>query len=576
MIQITNEKATLADLNINDLYQKPYRAFQKYWHGSNESFELFVKKHNLDTNFEAYNIDMLHFEANSFLQDFKEVIEQDIGSFDFRLRSAMKPRNLKDLLVDDYVKTEFDISQETNKKEIEQYFLNADSRSFIDFRKIENDKLIFIYNQRGIFDEGERIAIVKSRNSITLKDNFKLAKENNFIISGMIAEIAKAKVDFSFSYEAGGAYKEIIAYSDEILGFAKKLEDKLEEKSQNAEIKQIAKEEIIKEQMQTRQSLAPDSNYVVATKEANTEARLDVKSNTNLDDIVEKSLSDYAKKEIEKVKLRLEKAENEAKIAYQEIRVKINNDGMSINEALNFVKQKYREDHTINLASVYLTKDILEIGQLQKQIQEQNETITKREEVIATKEEAITKREETISSLKSTLQTKINEFSLAEEKNQKAIEMLANEAEKTIEKIKQSFDVKIQDYEKEIAEQDNLITRLDEINKINEKTLSDYENIKMQLNDKNQKNAVLNEKLQSLVQENERILTEHENLKKQLNDKDEKITNLNEKIENTQKSSINNEKILAFLEKFDIMLEQKTDDKEQERKSSVRDILKGK
>ena len=44
---------------------------------------------------------------------------------------------------------------------------------------------------------------------------------------------------------------------------------------------------------------------------------------------------------------------------------KCNDDGFSIQEALNFVKQKYREEHTIKLASVYLTKDVLEVKNLE-------------------------------------------------------------------------------------------------------------------------------------------------------------------------------------------------------------------
>jgi hypothetical protein len=278
MINIKHEKVGLEDLNVGELFQRPNVAISNYWNGNSDELFKYYQKHNIDYNFESSNLEQLHTKTEKYLNDLMNAINRDIGSFDFRLRSALKPRNLN-ISLDDYMKIEFDITQE-NSDELINKFLNTKSRSLIDFRHFEDDKLTFFYNRKGIVDEGSRIAIVKSKKSVTLRDEFKEAKDNNFIMSGIIKELTKdLNLDFKYQYIAGGVPKEMSVKAEEINRISSRVEEKNKQTVKEVVIRKEAEQEISKERMQTRQSLEPDSNSQLINKEATTEIRIDTKKN---------------------------------------------------------------------------------------------------------------------------------------------------------------------------------------------------------------------------------------------------------------------------------------------------------
>ena len=231
MVTVNLQDAKFEDLNIREFSQKAYRAFLPYWNGSEEEFDAYMEKNGIDYDFKASNINELGEKTDKFLQDLSVAVRRDIGKFDFRLSTALTQRNLKPIETGDYVKITLSSDEELSK-DVYDSFLSFNSRSFIDFREFDPDKneLTLIYNRRGIFDENERIAILKARNSLTLSDNFQQAKDNNFILSGLCHELAKIGMDFRYEYTTTeGVTKEYSIAADKILGLAEKKEEKKEE-----------------------------------------------------------------------------------------------------------------------------------------------------------------------------------------------------------------------------------------------------------------------------------------------------------------------------------------------------------
>lgn len=557
MIDINFSKANIDDILVAENFQKPNVAIEEYWQGSKEDLYLYYKKHNINYNFTFENLEQLHQGAEAYLLNLSNAVKKDIAQFDFRLRSALIPRNI-DLSKDDYCKIEFDTSEESNSQ-ILNNFLNATTRSFLDYRSYEDNKLTLIYNRKGIFDEGSRIAIVKSRDNVTLKDNFQTAKENNFVLSGLLKELVKnADYDFRYTYMAGASgERERIITSQEIKKDTSIVKERHEQAIKTLEIKEKAQEEIKKEEMVNRQSLNPDSNKDLILKEATTEIRLETKdlskvttiedSKIVIDNIAQSTLDDYAQKEIEKLKIRLAKATDDAKVVYAELKQKINQDGMSVQEALNYAKQKYREEHTVNLASMYLSKDLLQVSSLEKIINDKEKEILNLENIITEKENSITTRENTISSLKSTLQTKENEFRLSVEKHQGDLEFLKVQYEKSIDEITEKSEEKIQEMEKELNGNEELIIRLTEQLNISKDNGLKLEQANEELQELKSKIEVQNREFQLKEEELLKIQQQNEELQRNLREKELYIE------EKLKIFEITNDKVLEFLNKTGII-----------------------
>ncbi len=568
MINIELTKADISDILVAENFQKPNAVIEEYWKGSKEDLYLYYKKHDINPNFNFENLEQLHQGAGVYLLNLSNAIKKDIGQFDFRLRSALIPRNLE-ISSDDYMKLEFDTSEEDNS-EIINNFLKARTRSFIDFKSYEDNKLTLIYNRRGMFDEGNRIAIVKSRDSVTLRDNFQAAKENNFVLSGLLKELVKNyDYDFKNTYMAGSSgERERIITAQEIKTDTQVVENKTNQAIKDLQINQQAQEEIKKEEMTNRQSLKPDSNKELIYKEGTSEVRLDtrelskvdnIESSKNvIDNLAKDSLNDYAQKEVEKLKIRLDKAKDEALIVYSELKQKISQDGMSMQEALNFAKQKYREEHTVNLASLYLSRDLLKVVSLEQIINSKEKDILNLENVVLEKENTVTKREETISSLKSTIQTKENEIRLTNERHQEDLNFLKAQSGKVIDEITVKFENKVKEVERELLVSDETIIRLSEQNNINEKSLNEKD---LLLKSKDDEIIDLKSTLQTKendynrrAEELQKLEDKNLELQKQLQEKNKFIE---DKLDVLKIFEIKDNQIAEFLKKIDIISDDK-------------------
>lgn len=459
MIKLQHLKAQISDIHITNLYQVPNTAFEKYWNGNLEDYKIYQENYGLNYDWNVQNIDQLHSLATQSFIGFEKAINKSIGQFNFLLRSAVKPRNLPPLELDDYMKLEIDLSDEPEetKEAMKDNFFKMNTRSLIDFRELNGDQMIIIYNRRGIVNEEDRIAILKAKPSITLKENYKVAKDNNFIVSGILKDIAVPNTEFVYSYTTGTDNKEIRALSNDILDLADFRENSQKQEVQKQiEISTIAQNEIKKENIKNRQSLAPDSIYEELLKEG----VIDIQ----IKESVDSTLSDYESKEIEKMKQRLARGREMADSVYKELRSKID-EGMGILEALNILKQKYREEHAVNMASVYLGKDLQELNSKEKTINLLEKTIIERDEALKFKDIEISKREDLLYNLRSNLTQKENEFRLFKEETETTIEDLETQTRFTIQEIKESHREEKKELEESLLVSDEIISKQDiEIN----------------------------------------------------------------------------------------------------------------
>lgn len=143
MIKLHHTKADLSDIRIANLYQIPNTTFSSFWNGGDSDYMEYMKNFRLNYSWDVDNIEQLHKVVSDSFNGFIKATSKSIRQFNFLLRAAMKHRNLPNLEVDDYMKLEIDLSGESQevKDEIKNRFYQMNSRSFVDFRSEENDKL---------------------------------------------------------------------------------------------------------------------------------------------------------------------------------------------------------------------------------------------------------------------------------------------------------------------------------------------------------------------------------------------------------------------------------------------------
>lgn len=501
MILINLEKATLADINLIDLLQTPDQAIRYFWYGSDEELQQYFKKHGISIDWDVPNIEALKQRSDMFMQKIADAVKKDLSKFDFRLRNTLIKRNLAPLSEEDFMKISFDLSglSDAQKEKIKKSVFMLQSNTLIDFREIKDDNLVIVANRKGMYDEGERIALVKAKQSITLKENFKHAKDSNFVMAGLVTALARIDqtIDFVHKYKtADNVEKEFRASGSEVLKIEDQKDAKAREEIREAQakaiakaelenekkgepaqtitpaaeqVKAVAKEELKKEAAKTRDSLPNDSTVEQLNKEGSTQIKtapvVEDAAPVSLDAIAEETESLYIDKEIEKMKQRLAKAQKDAPGIYKEMRQRIAA-GDGVLDVINVAKQKYREEHAVNLASIYLTRDLQEIEVKEKEIAKLGATIDSKNQAIAEKEDAITKREATITSLRSTMAEKENERRLLVERYEAQLEELAKQSKDTLESVSGNYEDALRKKEEEIIKADALIEKLADDNRV--------------------------------------------------------------------------------------------------------------
>ncbi|ELZ2673159.1 hypothetical protein TY755_000953 [Campylobacter upsaliensis] len=555
MIPLTLAKVNFDELNINNLSKRALLESLKIFYKKDDiSYFDFLESKGINYFKNFKNIFELNNELNAEIKIFNDLAsKEELMGFDFKASSLLK-RNLKTLSDNDYYKLNLDLRELNNNDDftkIKDIFLNLNSISLVDFKEVGEQRLSLIYNKRGASIYNDEFVLANARDNINLLENFKEAKDNNFIVARFILELARKfkeeNINESFSYKFSSNGTEVIKDIDEIIYWGslnkeEKEELKAKAKEQNGlneKAIQIAKKEIKDEINAQRASLAKDSTTksleeqktpvrLANIKTLNEEPPKNPKQEENPQEKIEKIINEsfelYYQKELEKTQIRLEKAKKDSFNAYDDLKMNLNN-GLSIIEALKIIQQKYRNEDTINFASLLFSKDILNIKEKELELKSLKEELESSYHIQNTLNDEITKREETISKLKGTIQVKVNEMTA-----------LKLEFEEEIESLKEA-ELKFKELEKHTKEQDEIITDLDNENQ----SLSDEnkalkeEKIKLEANHSFLQNTLkeykekeafykqelsnlksLEKKAMSLELENENLKTKEQGFKEEL------------------------------------------------------------
>lgn len=552
MLNISIRKVDFNELNIENISKRPILdTLEKFYKGSSAEYYEFLEQNGLS-----------YFKNFSTMTELQEVMDNDVAilntiaeqnlsdKFDYKTINFLKSKNLKPIQEHEFYKLTIDLRQindESQKEHIKDLFLETKSSSLVDFMEVNGDYCSLIYHKKGAFYYNNEPFMNNARpEQLTIIENYALPKDNNFIMGRFLFDLAckldDNDIEESFCIKYSNGEQNIKNIQEIIYWGHLNSEEKKEQKEliqahleAQAQALDLAKTELKAEAQASRDSLKQEEAQKVLEDDKSTrlytiahtpktqgnnlnktQQSNQASDETDIEKIVAKSIEIYRQKELEKTKIRLEKAEKDSLNAYNDLKEYLNN-GLSILEAIKNIQQKYRNDDTINFASLLFSKDILSLSQKEQEIITLN---NEKEELKAETKEAyneIDKREETISKLKSTLQKKLNEMQNYEYELQKEFETKLGEKEaQMIEKL-EAFEAQqqntINEYESEISELDNLNLELSNENKtLQQSTLE----LKAQ-----------NTSLQQILEQHKELLSESKQNIKESEESNAKLSMLN-------------------------------------------------
>lgn len=540
MITISNRTADFNELNIENLTKRPlFDALKVFWKSGDMDYINFLESNQISYFKEYSRIDELKDSINDEIEILKNLVKNAQNfAFDFKIADSLK--KLAPIKDHEFCKFSIDfrtIQDKALKQKIKDIFLTTKSVSLIDFMEVTEDTCSLYYSKKGAFYYEDEPYFATAREQISMLENYKVPKDNNFIIARFLQDLAfKFKengIDESFVLNYADNQGKNIKSVEDILKYANLSREEKQELKEQEQIansaKQIAKAEIKAENNATRNSL----NSTQANEKLNEpQAQLYSISNTtnlvkfdthkdenSISEIVARNIEIYRQKEIEKTKERLERAEKDAQKAYYDLKEYLSN-GASINEALKNISQKYRNDDTINFASLLFSQDILNLFVKDNEIKELNQIIAKTKDELENTYDELSKKDETISKIKGTLQTKINEMGRFKDEVEQEFENKLKEQEQTLnnelEKVKAEQTEIIGNYEQEIAEIDNENKKLCDENK----TLKE-DNFKLNLTNENLQKELekYESEIKKLAEQNKALQDENLQIKNEVANK---------------------------------------------------------
>lgn len=574
MLNLSIRQVDFNELKVENLSKRPILdALQKFWTKSENEFYEFLEQNDLDFYKKYSSIAELKDGLAKDIEKINTIAQNESGFFDYKIINALKPRYLKEINDYDFFKITIDLREVTDnqKQAIIDSFLETKSVSLVDFVDITDDSCSIICHKKGaMYYHNEPVMTNTRTNNLTLLENFKVPKDYNFILARFLFDFANKLDDndinesiSTISYNNEKIVKnikELIYWGNLTPEEKEDVKDTLNKAKQvSQEAKDIAKTEIRQEINAKRESL----NQGEAKKQVdeNKDIRLDVgndfvisnianrnikiipeKKSVELDskiaDIVARSIELYKQKETEKFKMKMERAEKDSFSAYGDLKELLNN-GLSIIEALKNIQQKYRNEDTINLASLLFSKDVLSLSSREKEISNLNRDMDNLKKELESTYNEVEKREETISKLRSTLQTKINEAS-----------NIKYELEK-------EFSTKLQVLEAEHANEISAYAgEIEELNTENEKLFNENNNLNSKVNALEQ--SLNNQKFdfERMGKDNKAITDENIKLKMH----NESLSQKAKEAENSTKAMYKLEAQLdVFKEKENLLKEQNTE-----------------
>ena len=534
MIPISVFRANFDELNINNLSKRALLDSLKVFYQDNEyEYMNFLESIGINYYEEFNNIYELNNTINKEIKILNDIAtKQELDKFDFRAVNLLK-RNLKEINDSEYYKMNLDLrhlNDNSTLSAIKDAFILTNGVSLVEFKDIEDERISLIYHKKGamIYD-GELLLHNARAEKVQLLENFKEPKDNNFILTRFLVDFSRKLKElginesFCYTYEMGGSTKEVIKNIDEILYWGSlskeekeiKKESLKKEQDLNNKATELAKSEIKEERNSLRDSLKKESKNEVLEEKTlprlnnlkntkfenenkeshqNIESpKSEITSEEQIQQIINDSFEVYTQKEIEKTNIRLEKAKKDSFNAYEDLKANLK-DGLSILEAIKNIQQKYRNEDTINFATLLFSKDILNLKAKEEEIKNLTSELESSYHLQEKLNDEITKREETISKLKGTMQGKINEMTA----------------------LRYEFEEKMQ----EVAETEIKLKELEKYSQEQETTIVDLDNENQELSNKNKE--LNNEKIK-LESQNEYLKTKEQGFVEQLNELKEEV-----------------------------------------------------
>ena len=601
MIPISVFRANFDELNINNLSKRALLDSLKVFYQDNEyEYMNFLESIGINYYEEFNNIYELNNTINKEIKILNDIAtKQELDKFDFRAVNLLK-RNLKEINDSEYYKMNLDLrhlNDNSTLSAIKDAFILTNGVSLVEFKDIEDERISLIYHKKGamIYD-GELLLHNARAEKVQLLENFKEPKDNNFILTRFLVDFSRKLKElginesFCYTYEMGGSTKEVIKDIDEILYWGSlskeekeiKKESLKKEQDLNNKATELAKSEIKEERNSLRDSLKKESKNEVLEEKTlprlnnlkntkfenenkeshqNIESpKSEITSEEQIQQIINDSFEVYTQKELEKTNIRLEKAKKDSLNAYEDLKANLK-DGLSILEAIKNIQQKYRNEDTINFATLLFSKDILNLKAKEEEIKNLTSELESSYHLQEKLNDEITKREETISKLKGTMQGKINEMTA----------------------LRYEFEEKMQ----EVAETKMKLKELEKYSQEQETTIVDLDNENQELSNKNKE--LNNEKIK-LESQNEYLKTREQGFVEQLNELKEEVKEKFKKELELEKATTENrylQEIVADYKQKNTLLENRLDDiskklereslgnqeREQPKKLRSRDIL---
>ncbi|OCR18854.1 hypothetical protein BA917_08160 [Helicobacter pullorum] len=550
-------KINTSEIDVVSLANVPFLGLMKgFWSGEEDELKEYLEAHQIPIVNSFKSLYEAEEYATTVSQAFIKIFAKEgTGKFNYRLANVIKEKYLKNGFHDNnYNKIIFDISSfdEETKNAIREIFFSTLARSFISFKVDNDDVLELIYHKRGIYqDNSKRLGVSLARDRLSLLQNFKDPGDNNYISANFIYLMAKALmekniiVNFKYDYIVGSGQvltKEV--GSEEVIKVANQTLAEREREREVQEIKKQAEAELQKEKNNRRDSLPPESIKAETYKDYSTSNRFSMEKAQNSEDLEKQAndiLHNYKLVELEKRRLRLEEAEKLSGDIYQDI-LQVLSNGASIVEALNICNQKYNNKDAVNMASMFLTKDLLnlslkekEISNLKEELAEASLEKNKLLDLIAQREESIKELRENNRELEKQKETlKMENEKTLMEIQEKYTTILKSNKERhnaQLEELAKSYENKINNLS---GEQKNIYDKLQIAQKENavlEKKLQQANEIKNE--EINASIKELQDKVSSLINRTIHIAKEKNNEEKSINEKIDDLQKVIKKMNNT-------------------------------------------
>lgn len=445
--------------------------------------------------------------------------KENAKNFDHRLASLINGRFFKDIAETSWecLEFSFDGFDDEQREFLKEAFKNGDNISFCSYITFDNDDFKIFYNRKCLVDyAGELRLLTAKADRITLSTPKEL-KDCNVVSLKIIESLATTlynfglDVPFSYTYtnQAGEQIKkssvnEILIHNADM---AEAVEATINAEKKAQEVKEIAAAEIKAETMEKRASLPPESIKKELAKNE-TILKFDLEKADEL-------YTDFATKELEKTKQKLQKAQEQSKEAYASIKNQIAQ-GTTFADAFKYVKQQY-SDYALDFALLKLTQDLAEIQIKENEINNLKLSVNEKNAELEKKEEALGKAEENARAWQGNYNKKDAELVQAKNDFKQEKEALEKEAKKAINQLTNTLKAELDEAEKVIKEQNEVINHLENIRK----------NYRMALEAEKKLETKYNELLNSVAP----LQNENNALRANINDANNKIAELENKLE---------------------------------------------